>query len=66
MERVTILVKPPFDKPLGFTKLLEKKMRLAMMGTIHQVKDNAVVIAAQTGKNVEKVKSCPLQSSDRT
>ncbi len=46
MESVTMLTKPPFDKPLGFTRLFDKKMQIAIMAAINKVKDNAVVIAA--------------------
>ena len=46
MESVTMLTRPPFDKPLSFTKLFDKKMQIAIMAAINKVKDNAVVIAA--------------------
>ena len=46
MESVTMLTKPPFDKPLSFTRLFDKKMQIAIMAAINRVKDNAVVIAA--------------------
>ena len=46
MESVTMLTKPPFDKPLHFTRLFDKKMQLAIMAAINQVKDNAVIITA--------------------
>ncbi len=46
IENVTELMKPPFDKPLGFTKLFDAKTRAALMKTINQIKDNAVIIAA--------------------
>lgn len=46
MESVTMLTKPPFDKPLSFTRLFDKKMQTAIMAAISQVKDNAVVIVA--------------------
>lgn len=45
MESVTMLTKPPFDKPLSFTRLFDKKMQIAIMAAINKVKDNAVVIA---------------------
>ena len=38
--------KPPFDKPLSFTRLFDKKMQMEIMAAINKVKDNAVVIAA--------------------
>ena len=46
MESVTMLTKPPFDKPLSFTRLFDKKMQIAIMAAINKVRDNAVVIAA--------------------
>ena len=38
--------KPPFDKPLSFTRLFDKKMQMEIMAAINKVKDNAVVIAS--------------------
>ena len=46
MESVALLTKPPFDKPLSFTKLFDKQTQAALMKTISQVKDNAVMIVA--------------------
>lgn len=46
MESVTILTKPPFDKPLSFTKLFDRKMQSEIMATINKVKDNAVIVVA--------------------
>lgn len=46
MESVTILTKPPFDKPLSFTKLFDRKMQSEIMATINTVKDNAVIVVA--------------------
>ena len=46
MESVTILTKPPFDKPLSFTKLFDRKMQSEIMATINKVKDNAIVVVA--------------------
>ena len=46
MESVTMLTKPPFDKPLSFTRLFDKKMQIAIMTAINQVRDNAVIITA--------------------
>ena len=46
MESVTMLTKPPFDKPLSFTKLFDRKTQTAIMAVINKVKENAVVIAA--------------------
>lgn len=46
MESVTMLTRPPFDKPLGFTRLFDRSMQAAIMAAINQVKDNAVVVVA--------------------
>ena len=46
MESVTILTKPPFDKPFSFTKLFDRKMQSEIMATINKVKDNAIVVVA--------------------
>jgi len=46
MDSVTELTKPPFDKPLSFTKLFDAKTRAALMKTINQIKENAITIVA--------------------
>ena len=46
MESVALLTKPPFDKPLSFTKLFDKKTQAALMKSINQIKENAVTIVA--------------------
>ena len=46
MERVTMLIKPPFAKPLSFTKLFDRKTQTAIMAAINKVKDNAIVTIA--------------------
>ena len=46
MESVTELTKPPFDKPVSFIKLFDAKTRDALLATINQIKENAVIIAA--------------------
>ena len=46
MESVAMLTKPPFDKPLSFTKLFDKRTQAAIMSAINRVKANAVEIAA--------------------
>lgn len=46
MESVAMLTKPPFDKPLSFTRLFDKKMQMAIMATINEIKENAVVVVA--------------------
>lgn len=42
IESPAILTKPPFDKPLSFTRLFNKKMQAAIMKAIKQIKYNAV------------------------
>ena len=37
---------PPFDKPLSFTKLFDRKTQSEIMATINTVKDNAVIVVA--------------------
>lgn len=46
MENVAVLAKPPFDKPLSFTKLFDKNTQKALMETINQVRENAVTVVA--------------------
>ena len=46
MENVAVLTKPPFDKPLRFTKLFDKKTQKALMETINQIRENAVTVVA--------------------
>lgn len=46
MENVALLTKPPFDKPLSFTKLFDKKTQRALMEAINQVRENAVTVVA--------------------
>lgn len=46
MENVAILAKPPFDKPLSFTKLFNKNTQKALMEAINQVRENAVTVVA--------------------
>lgn len=41
MESVTELQKPPFDKPISFTKLFDLKTREAILETIKTIKENA-------------------------
>ena len=41
MESVTELQKPPFDKPVSFTKLFDLKTREAILETIKTIKENA-------------------------
>lgn len=46
MENAVELTKPPFDKPISFTKLFDQKTRSAILAVINQVKENAVAIYA--------------------
>lgn len=46
MESIKDLQKPPFDKPVSFIKLFDKKKRADLMKAIQTVKDNAVIITA--------------------
>lgn len=46
MENVAMLTKPPFDKPLSFTKLFDKNTQVAIMAAINKVRENAITIAA--------------------
>lgn len=41
-----MLTKPPFDKPLSFTKLFDKNTQVAIMAAINKVRENAITIAA--------------------
>lgn len=46
MENVADLTKPPFDKPVSFLRLFDAKTRTALIGTVNQVRENAVQIIA--------------------
>lgn len=46
MEDVSELLKPPFDKPLGFMKLFDAKRQQEIMRTLAQIKQNAVHVGA--------------------
>ena len=46
MESMDVLRKPPFDKPLGFTKMFDKNTQAAIMAAINKVRENAITIAA--------------------
>jgi type I restriction enzyme R subunit len=46
MDNVAQLTKPPFDKPVSFIKLFDSKTRTAIIAAIHQVKENAIVVAS--------------------
>lgn len=45
MDDVTELTKPPFDKPVSFIKLFDKKTRVSLLAAIKNVTENAVNIA---------------------
>lgn len=46
MDNISILQKPPFDKPISFMKLFDGNTRKALMEVINDVKDNAVNVTA--------------------
>ncbi len=46
MDNIAELTKPPFDKPLSFTKLFDAKTRTALVATINQIKENAIAVVA--------------------
>ena len=46
MENVVLLTKPPFDKPMGFTKLFDKNTQKALMEAINRIRENAVIVVA--------------------
>lgn len=45
MENITDLQKPPFDKPVSFTKLFDAKKRMELLRTIDTIRNNAVHVA---------------------
>ena len=46
MENVSDLMKPPFDRPVVFTKLFSAQTRTALLSAIEQIRENAVQIVA--------------------
>lgn len=46
IESVAVLMRPPFDKPLSFTKLFDPKTQEALVKAINQVKENAIAVSA--------------------
>lgn len=46
MEDIKELMKPPFDKPIGFVKLFDARTRTALMEKINEIKENAVNVVA--------------------
>ena len=46
MENVMDLQKPPFDKPIPFTKMFDKKTMTSLVQKINEIKENAVNIIA--------------------
>ena len=46
MDSVADLTKPPFDKPVSFVKLFDKRTQMALMAAVKRVKDNAMVSGA--------------------
>ena len=47
MDDLGILLKAPFEKPISFAKLFDIKRQKELVDAINQVKDNALVAAAQ-------------------
>ncbi|MDO4287784.1 MAG: DEAD/DEAH box helicase family protein [Eubacterium sp.] len=45
MENITDLQKPPFDKPVSFIKLFDRKKQMQLVAAINAVRDNAVKIS---------------------
>jgi type I restriction enzyme R subunit len=45
MENIADLTKPPFDKPVNFTKMFSQKMKAEIVATINEIRDNAVITA---------------------
>lgn len=45
MESVAELQRPPFDKPVSFIKLFDPAVRGKLLDVIHQIKENAIVVA---------------------
>lgn len=45
MESVAELQRPPFDKPVSFIKLFDPAARGKLLDVIHQIKENAIVVA---------------------
>ena len=46
MESKAVLMKPPFDQPILFTRLFDGKMGGKLMETIDAVRENAVHVTA--------------------
>lgn len=46
MESPADLQKPPFDKPVSFSRLFDAARRTAIVSAIREIKDNAVSVAA--------------------
>jgi type I restriction enzyme R subunit len=45
MENIADLTKPPFDKPVNFTKMFSQKMKAEIVAAINEIRDNAVIMA---------------------
>ena len=46
MEDMKELMKPPFDKPINFTKLFDVKTRTELVQKINEIKENAIHVVA--------------------
>ena len=45
IENVTELMKPPFDKPMNFTKLFDSKRQEEIVKLVNEIRKNAVEVA---------------------
>ena len=45
MEDPTVLLKPPFDRPVSFVKLFGAEQRQKLLGIVKKVRENAEVVA---------------------
>ena len=46
MEDVTLLTKPPFDKPVSFVKMFDNKTRTELIDTLNHIRENAEKVIA--------------------
>ena len=46
MENIMDLQKPPFDKPVPFTRMFDAKTRNSLVQTINGIRENAVNVIA--------------------
>ena len=43
MESASLLLKPPFERPIPFTRLFSRELQSSLIAAINQVKNNALV-----------------------